>query len=709
MINPASTETGQPTMVLEVEHQADLARSGLDSDAARAAGIRSLEPAEWDHYLPPHIAGALTSAYIIPYPAADDFYRVKLFPPVPGRDGRPMRYYQRGGTVPRLYLTPSARAVLADPIVPIWWTEGEKKCLAGERAGFVTIGLGGLWNWLCDGKPIADLDRVDHCGRTELLVPDSDVWTRPELLQPAYALAKELEARGAMVAVVKLPAGPGGQKVGLDDFLMAHPPADLDALPQFTLKAPVLARYAEWHKGWRARKAADANGHTDALALLERAESVRTLHPAHDVADGVLWYGVVNVRTLVMVNSARQGFAATALPTGVDLRHTDLTESTVTPSTALSWLGGTAAGSVAKTLDALLAYFGHYMVLRPGMAMLLATWTLGTWTYRAFRICPYLSLRSPEKRCGKSRLLSLLQRVTFNAGPVTAMPTEAQLFRGAARTGGTQLLDEVEALRGDKDRFEALISVLNVGFERGAVVARLEKRGERFVEVPHEVYVPRALAGIAGLSETLTDRSLPIFMARRRRDEQVARLTGAIEPEAAALRDACALACLEHIGNIAQAYERAPALLERETALDDRAVDLWAPLVALTLVADAEDQGDRTTRLLALARELSGIRDADADDGQTARLITALETIRGTRGEMLAPGDLLAALQGHPGWEWVKTPRRLAGLLNPLGLYRERRREGGRLRWIYHLKAECVADLHARYGAPETVDSEAES
>ena len=32
----------------------------------------------------------------------------------------------------------------------------------------------------------------------------------------------------------------------------------------------------------------------------------------------------------------------------------------------------------------------------------------------------------------------------------------------AARTGGVQLLDEVETLRGDKDRFDALISVLNV-------------------------------------------------------------------------------------------------------------------------------------------------------------------------------------------------------------------------------------------------------
>ena len=112
---------------------------------------------------------------------------------------------------------------------------------------------------------------------------------------------------------------------------------------------------------------------------------------------------------------------------------------------------------------------------------------------------PYLSIRSSEKRCGKSRLLGLLARVGFNPSPPTAIPTEPVLFRGAARTGGVQLFDEIEHLRGDKDRFEALVSVLNVGFEQGGAVTRLEKRGERFVDVAYEVYAPRALAGIAGL------------------------------------------------------------------------------------------------------------------------------------------------------------------------------------------------------------------
>jgi hypothetical protein len=223
--------------------------------------------------------------------------------------------------------------------------------------------------------------------------------------------------------------------------------------------------------------------------------------------------------------------------------------------------------------------------------------------------------------------------VCFNASPVTAHPTEAQLYRSAARTGGVQLFDEVEILRGDRDRFDALITVLNVGFERGGVVTRLEKRGERFVKEPYEVYAPRVLAGIAGLKDTLEDRALPLFMLRRRRSEPVAQLGRATEAEAQALREQCALACLTHIGNVLTAYEGAPSLLEQE-GIDDHAVDLWSPLVAITLVADAEAEAGRTRQVLTLAAEVGTTRDADnTEAGGTARLVEALEAIRREGGE----------------------------------------------------------------------------
>src|SRR5262249_39106792 len=138
--------------------------------------------------------------------------------------------------------------------VSLRWTEGEKKTLRADQDGLPCIGLGGLWNWSRDRAPIPDLDHLDHVERSEILTPDSDVWTRPDLLQAVYGLGKELEARGARGAVVvveKLPAGPDAAKVGIDDYLGSHSVADLETLPKYPLTHRAFTKATAW---WRARE-----------------------------------------------------------------------------------------------------------------------------------------------------------------------------------------------------------------------------------------------------------------------------------------------------------------------------------------------------------------------------------------------------------------------------------------------------------------------
>lgn len=695
---------------LHPEALEDLRRSGLSDATIAEAGLYTPAPGDLPRLLSARLVDQVRHVLVFPYDGAgpggawrrnDDFVRCKLFPPVSDGQGHTIRYYQRGGTPPRLYIPVRARAALADPTIALLVAEGEKKALKANQEGLACVAVGGLWNWQTAGRPITDLDRIDWYEREAVIVPDSDVWTRPDLLQPVFALGKELEGRGARVSVLKLPAGPGGAKVGLDDYLCANPRQAFDALPRLALKHPAFSRTSAWWRGWVKRKEEpqDAGGEATALDLLERSASVRVLHPAQDVVDGVLWYGLQVDGALVLITSARQAHRADRLPEGLALRHTEPGPSTVSRDVAVRWLTTGEAGSISRTLDALADFFTRYVVLRDRRtALWIAAWALATWCYRAFRIFPYLSIRSAEKRCGKSRLLSLLQRVCFNASPVTAHPTEAQLYRSAARTGGAQLFDEVETLKGDKDRFDALITVLNVGFERGGVVTRLEKRGERFVEEPYEVYAPRVLAGITGLKDTLEDRALPLFMLRKRRNEPVARLSRTTDAEAEALRDQCALACLTRIADIVGAYDLAPAALERE-AIDDRAVDLWSPLLAIAFVADMEDGGNRSRDVLDAARDAGSQREADAEAGTTARLLEALEVVRMEVGETPAPAELLEVLRARPGWDWLKSTRRLASLLNPLGIVRRQFWNGGRRRWCYVLDAGQLADLQARYGA----------
>jgi hypothetical protein len=111
-----------------------------------------------------------------------------------------MKYAQPVGSGVKLYVPHDVRSILTNPTVPLYIAEGEKKALKACQEGLPCLGIGGLWNWIQDGQPIEDLDLCAWVERRVVLVPDSDVWVRQDLLRPVYALGKELENRGAGVS-----------------------------------------------------------------------------------------------------------------------------------------------------------------------------------------------------------------------------------------------------------------------------------------------------------------------------------------------------------------------------------------------------------------------------------------------------------------------------------------------------------------------------
>jgi hypothetical protein len=114
------------------------------------------------------------------------------------------------------------------------------------------VAIGGLWNWLKDGRLMPELKAIPWKGRRVTLYPDSDVWKRPDLLEAVYRLGCALEAEGAQVDVCALGNGPGETKQGLDDFLCKATPDDLKGRPHIPLT----------HKRFeRAAKKAQARDH----------------------------------------------------------------------------------------------------------------------------------------------------------------------------------------------------------------------------------------------------------------------------------------------------------------------------------------------------------------------------------------------------------------------------------------------------------------
>jgi hypothetical protein len=251
------------TAALSPDHIADLRNSGLDDVVIEILGFRAVRPAD----IP--IKAAL-SAYRIPYFNLDGtrncFHRLKLVPPMK-ENGRTMKYWQPPGSHPHLYCPPllNWQTIVRNSHTILTITEGEKKAAAACQRGLVTAGVGGVWCWastLDNGEKLVlpMLDAFMWADRTVWLCPDSDAWhegKEQNILGGFFALAKDLEHRGATVQFVRLP-DVHGVKAGLDDWLLI-PGNDVDdswpKLERIPLDDARFDSLTSWWQRWREKQA----------------------------------------------------------------------------------------------------------------------------------------------------------------------------------------------------------------------------------------------------------------------------------------------------------------------------------------------------------------------------------------------------------------------------------------------------------------------
>jgi putative DNA primase/helicase len=175
------------------------------------------------------------------------YRRLKPDRPRNGKNGKPAKYEAPKGLPNRAYFPPGTIAAIADASRPLLITEGEKKAAKADQEGFACIGLSGVWNWHNkrprgpDGRGygprvlIDDLLAIPWDGRPIYIVFDSDASSNDNVLWAEYRLSQALQDRGAVIRIVRLPAGPpdaSGKptKMGLDDYLIQNSSADLQRL-----------------------------------------------------------------------------------------------------------------------------------------------------------------------------------------------------------------------------------------------------------------------------------------------------------------------------------------------------------------------------------------------------------------------------------------------------------------------------------------------
>ena len=292
-----------------------------------------------------------------------------------------------------------------------------------------------------------------------------------------------------------------------------------------------------------------------------------------------------------------------------------------------------------------------------------ALWALHTYLLCGFGISPRLAITSPEKGCGKTTLLDVLSHLVMR--PLsTSNATTAAIFRVVEMQQPTLLVDEADTFLKENNE---LRGILNSGHRQGGSVLRIV--GEDLEPRSFSTYSACAIALIGKLPETLTDRSVPIPLRRRRPDEPIEAFrfdrTGPLDRIA---RQAIRWA-RDNADRVCGADPDMPA------DVFNRAADNWRPLLA---IADAADAGwpDRARRAVNAAGAAAG----DHDQSVRVTLLADIEAIFAERGvDRLASADLvegLVAIEGHPWAEWkagkpitAKRPRSPTGAVRDQARY----------------------------------------
>ncbi|OLM28358.1 DNA primase [Pseudonocardia sp. Ae717_Ps2] len=147
-------------------------------------------------------------------------------------------------------------------------------------------------------------------------------------------------------------------------------------------------------------------------------------------------------------------------------------------------------------------------------------WIAATHAQPAWAHAPRLVIRAPEKRCGKSRLLDVVEGACHQPF-ITVNATAAAVYRSITQDPPTMLVDEADTIFGPKaDGHEDLRGLLNAGHQRNRPAKRYDPHKNRVETI--STFAMAALAGIGRMPDTIEDRAVVVQMRRRTPTEQVA-------------------------------------------------------------------------------------------------------------------------------------------------------------------------------------------
>lgn len=263
-------------------------------------------------------------------------------------------------------------------------------------------------------------------------------------------------------------------------------------------------------------------------------------------------------------------------------------------------------------------------------------WILMTWFIPAAHILPIAWINAPEKRCGKSTLLTLMSRMSKRSLS-TSNITGPALFRCIETYKPTLFIDEIDTFINDSENIRG---VMNAGHSlENAYIIRCV--GDDNEPVPFNVYGAKAISGIGKIPSTLIDRSISLTLERKMKHETKKRVrdlpadvTNTIQSKLARWSD----------DNLQAVKDAKPVL---PVTINDRAQDNWEILLKIALVL-----GDGwLERAYSACIEISGIENEELSLNE--QLLLDIQTVYKSRNaEKLSTKDLIKLLCLDPEMPW---------------------------------------------------------
>ena len=313
----------------------------------------------------------------------------------------------------------------------------------------------------------------------------------------------------------------------------------------------------------------------------------------------------------------------------------------------------------AEILSDIAAVVRRFIVCEREISIAVALWSAMTWLMDVVHVAPLAVITAPEKRCGKSQLLTLMGRLVCR--PITASSiSPAALFRAIDAWEPTLLIDEVDACMKDN---EELRGIINSGHTRDSAYV-IRTVGDTFTPTKFSTWGAKALSGIGHVADTLMDRAIILELRRKLPHEQVDRLRYAEPGLFDTLAAKLARFAMDYSDQVRQARPYLPP------SLNDRAQDNWEPLLAIAMVAGSEWLETATKTAL----KLSG-SESDAQSIGVELLADIQEVFEEKGVDRISTADLIKALCEDEEKPWATfnrglsiKPRQLAGRLKGYGI-----------------------------------------